>query len=155
MPLVMRFIRHLMRSYWFLRRPLTMGALGVVLDSEERVLLVRLTYRPGWSLPGGGVQRGESLVGAVTRELWEEVGVRAQICPANLFGVYYNTNDFKHDHCAVFLVRDWEHAAPDRRCFEIAEQRFFRRDELPEDTSPGTRARLQEIFQQKDPEEMW
>lgn len=29
----------------------------------------------GWLTPGGGVEPGESLVGAAVRELWEEVGL--------------------------------------------------------------------------------
>ena len=39
------------------------------------VLLVRTSYRPGVSLPGGGVRRGEAPREAAVRELREEVGL--------------------------------------------------------------------------------
>jgi ADP-ribose pyrophosphatase YjhB (NUDIX family) len=55
-------------------------------DAEQRVLLVRqaLGLRL-WTLPGGKVKRGESLVKALRRELYEETGLRAQI--GSLLGV--------------------------------------------------------------------
>lgn len=48
------------------------GSMGVVLDGD-RVLLVRQTYRTGWGVPGGLLDRGEAAEAAVVRELWEEV----------------------------------------------------------------------------------
>jgi hypothetical protein len=36
------------------QRPMTLGVRGLVIDSEDRVLLVRHTYVPGFYLPGGG-----------------------------------------------------------------------------------------------------
>ena len=55
-------------------------------DAEQKVLLVRqaLGLR-NWILPGGKVKRGESLVKALRRELYEETGLRAQI--RSLLGV--------------------------------------------------------------------
>ena len=52
----------------------TVGAVAIV-EHEGRVLVLRQHHRPGWTLPGGLVNRGESGDAAVVRELKEEVGL--------------------------------------------------------------------------------
>ena len=42
---------------------------------SDRLLLVRQSYRRGWTLPGGGVERGEDPRHAAQRELNEETGI--------------------------------------------------------------------------------
>ncbi|MCZ6787294.1 MAG: NUDIX hydrolase [Planctomycetota bacterium] len=53
---------------------------------EGRVLVVRLSYRKGLSLPGGRVGKGETPEQAAVRELAEEVGLTAS--PDELRSVY-------------------------------------------------------------------
>jgi 8-oxo-dGTP diphosphatase len=55
-------------------------------DSDQNVLLVRQAGGLKlWTLPGGKVKRGESLVKALKREVYEESGLRVQI--GSLLGV--------------------------------------------------------------------
>jgi ADP-ribose pyrophosphatase YjhB (NUDIX family) len=55
-------------------------------DAENRVLLVRQAAGLKlWTLPGGKVKKGESLVRALKREVREETGLRIQVGP--LLGV--------------------------------------------------------------------
>lgn len=58
----------------------------ILLDPDGNVLLFRAqapgTSRAFWITPGGGIQRGESSIEAVRRELWEETGLAgAEIGP--------------------------------------------------------------------------
>ncbi len=63
--------------------PLRPAARAVVLDSDNRVVLVRFVFLGGplWALPGGGIEPGESPEQAIARELIEEVGLRYPVGP--------------------------------------------------------------------------
>ncbi len=153
-PASLRVLRGVLRPWWRLTRGLTLGAQGVVIDENSRVLLVRHGYRPGWFFPGGGVERAETLTSALKRELEEEAGVIVT-APATLHGVFANVENFPGDHIAVFLVREWQRPQVPSPTMEIAEQAFFALDALPDGTSVGTRRRLAEIFDGAPVSEKW
>jgi 8-oxo-dGTP pyrophosphatase MutT (NUDIX family) len=58
-------------------QPHTQGALVAIWHGQE-LLLVETSYRRSWSLPGGGIERGETARQAAVRELAEEVGLRVR-----------------------------------------------------------------------------
>lgn len=51
----------------------------VVLDGDGRVLLVEPTYKPGWEVPGGLVEAGESPRAGAARECREELGIDVRV----------------------------------------------------------------------------
>jgi ADP-ribose pyrophosphatase YjhB (NUDIX family) len=58
----------------------TEGAHVLAADEAGRILVVRTTYSgPGWMLPGGRVERGETPQRAAVRETLEETGIRVAI----------------------------------------------------------------------------
>jgi 8-oxo-dGTP diphosphatase len=66
---------------------LLLPAVGAIIwDEAGRVLLIRRGDGRGWSLPGGIMEPGESVVEAVIREVREETGL--QVEPVKLIGVY-------------------------------------------------------------------
>ena len=126
-------------------RGLTIGTRTLVLrPTMTEVLLVRHTYAPGWLLPGGGVERGETIYQAAVREVREEAGITAEEEPL-LHGVFLNDKQFPGDHVACFVLRKFSEG-PFRGNLEIAEARFFALDALPDDTTRRHRRRIDEVL---------
>jgi len=134
--------RLVLQPYHRQTRGMTLGTRALVFDGETRVLLVRHTYAPGWLLPGGGVERGETVSRACMRELREEAAIVAEEEP-QLLGLFLNDRQFPGDHIACFVLRRFVQE-PFRPNAEIAEARFFPVASLPEGTTPGTRRRIAE-----------
>jgi len=133
---------------------MTLGVRGIVVDAEGRVLLVRHTYTPGWHFPGGGVEKGETAVLSMQRELKEEAGIEAAPGAIRLLSVHANHSFFPNDLVLVYRIDAWTQGAATSQG-EIAEVRFVDPLMPPEDVSPGTRRRLDEIFAGADTSEHW
>ena len=154
LPLRERVVSRALQRYWRVSRGLTMGAQGIVLDEQDRVLLVRHGYRKGWFFPGGGVEKNETIHTTLLRELEEEVGVLVD-GPTEFVGLFAHFASFPSDHIALFVVRNWTRPHIPEPNMEIAEQAFFDIDALPQGTSRGTRARLDELVSGTPPASHW
>jgi 8-oxo-dGTP pyrophosphatase MutT (NUDIX family) len=147
-------LRRVLHLYWRFARGMTLGVRAVVIDPAGRVFLVKHSYVAGWHLPGGGVETGETVLQALGRELVEEGGITAHGTPA-LHGIFFNARVSRRDHVAVYLVRDFTQGGGPRHPREIIDHGFFALDALPPDTTRGTRARLDEVFNGAPTSERW
>jgi ADP-ribose pyrophosphatase YjhB (NUDIX family) len=88
-------------------------ATGVVLDAEDRVLLVHDGDDDLWVLPGGTLQSGESLREGLVREVREETGV--DVDPVRARGVteYRIEHATEDDQWTGFRVAFFEATAAD------------------------------------------
>ena len=147
-------LRRLMHRYWRFTRGVTLGVRAAAIDSGNRVFLVRHTYVPGWHLPGGGVEPGETALDALARELREEACIELAGGP-QLKGVYLNLHASDRDHVLLYVVREFQVTEAKTRDREIAEAGSFSPDALPDGVTAGTRARLDEIFRGAAPALVW
>lgn len=67
------------------------GAHAIIFNDDDQVLLLKKTYgNKGWSLPGGGVDPGETIHQALFRECREELGI--EVRDVVLTGFYYHSS---------------------------------------------------------------
>jgi ADP-ribose pyrophosphatase YjhB (NUDIX family) len=149
-----KLLTRTLQRYWRIRRGLTLGVRGLVLDADHRVLLVRHGYQPGWHFPGGGVEWGETAAEALVRELEEETGIVVTE-PPPLFGIYTNFKHFPGDHIAFYVVRAWRQGKAPPPSFEIRESRPFPADAVPADAVGAVGRRLAEVLHARRQEGAW
>ncbi|MDR3507135.1 MAG: NUDIX domain-containing protein [Caulobacteraceae bacterium] len=136
--------RHLFHVHARTTRGLTLGVRGLVTNADGAVLLVKHTYMPGWYMPGGGVERGETAEEALLRELVEEAGVEAE-GGVRLISIHANHGLFRGDHVLVYRIERWRPCKA-TSVGEIEAVGWFAPDALPEDTTKATRRRIEEAL---------
>ena len=91
---------------------------------------------------------------ALARELHEEVNI-GNMGSVELIGIYFNKHASVRDHVALFLCKDWSEMKEFSANREISEIGFFDLDNLPDETTQGTLARLAEIYHGREKSEVW
>jgi len=117
------------------------------LTREGRVLLVhrspnKRAYPNVWDLPGGVIEPGESALGALTRELHEELGV--QIATGSASHLCRLTAGPREEPAllSAWLVRDWQGTPANVAREEHDDIRWFGLEELPPPAHVLVRAAL-------------
>ena len=73
----------------------------------------------------------------------------------DFFSMYFNPRDSDRDHVALYVVRDFTQPSQPQPNAEIVAHGFFSRDQLPQDTTPATRARITEVMDGATRPEKW
>jgi 8-oxo-dGTP pyrophosphatase MutT (NUDIX family) len=136
--IVFTFLQGVRRLVWLVTGPGRDGVHAVPLTPRGTVVLVRLTYAPGWRLPGGGRKRGETQAEGMLRELREEIGLVSHGAIERLDDI--RPDALPGDRSALFLVRDVAYRA--RQSLEVEEVGEFDPADLPDDVARSTRETL-------------
>jgi ADP-ribose pyrophosphatase YjhB (NUDIX family) len=127
---VFTFLHGFRLALWKVTGPGRAGVHAVPVTGDGKVVLVRLTYAPGWRVPGGGLKRGEAAEPGMLRELREEIGLVSH-------GSIERLDDVRPgDRSDFFLVRDVIYSP--KRSLEVEEVREFDPAQLPDDTTRWT-----------------
>lgn len=140
MNILPRLIYKSNRLRWKIFKPTTIGV-RVILIKDNKVLLVKHTYHESWYLPGGRVNKGETLEQGIRREVQEELGT--ELNELALHGVYNSFSEYKNDHIAIFYCREFSLSG--KTDSEIEQYELFDLSHLPDKISPATKRRIEEF----------
>jgi 8-oxo-dGTP pyrophosphatase MutT (NUDIX family) len=127
-------------------RPILMvGAAILVLDEENRLLLMKRTDSGCWGPPGGATEPGERVEQAARRETLEETGL--QIGEMRLYGVFsgpelyykYPNGDEVYNVTIVYISKDYADQSGGTNVVldhEHTEWSWFGTGDIPENISP-------------------
>ena len=110
------------------RNPAPTVDIIIELDGEGIVLIRRKNPPPGWALPGGFIDYGESAEEAAVREALEETSLDVRL--VELLHVYSDPNRDPRTHtmATVFIARA---SGSPRGADDAAEARVFHEHDLP------------------------
>lgn len=104
---------------------------GIIIRDEQILLIQRKNdpFKGKWALPGGFVEYGESTEKAVTREVFEETGLKTKI--SELAGVYSDPNRDPRGHTItiayILEILNGKFGAGD----DASDVKFFKLNKLP------------------------
>ena len=127
-----------------MKNKFTIGAFGIIVDKENRILLVHRNDYDLWNLPGGGLDSGESPWAGVIREVKEETGLDVKV--SKLLGVYSKPEKDE-------IVFNFECKVVGGKLTlneEARDLKYFALQEIPENTSPKQVERIKDYYQDND-----
>lgn len=96
----------------------------------DEILLVKNSYKTRYTLPSGGVDRGETICAAAVRELREEVGIATTEDQLKLIKEFRSTSEFKTDLSTVYELTVETKPATRIDGVEITEAEFIPFDRI-------------------------
>lgn len=124
---------------WPILKPHLQSVSIIGMASDGKLLLIRQSYGAGrWTLPGGGIHRGETPEAAARRELQEETGCEA--AKLTLIETFEDTFLGATSTSHLFTGSVLNMPQADNR--EVLEARFFPTHSLPEPLNGKARQAL-------------
>lgn len=81
------------KKQWLANQPKKPSSSKVaILNKKNEVLVLALSYKPGWHFPGGMLNDGESPMQAAVREVKEETGIETAAESLRFLGVRYGVS---------------------------------------------------------------
>ena len=128
-----------------------MGAGCLFFDEQDRVMLVKPTYKADWEIPGGVVELNESPKQCCQREVQEELGIEREI--DSLLVVDYNSQMEGRTESLMFIFNGGMLTLSEVESIrlngnELKEFRFFTPETLPKEMMNILRNRVMMALQQ-------
>jgi 8-oxo-dGTP diphosphatase len=109
---------------------------AVVVDSQDRALLIKRADNGHWEPPGGVLELGEDILAGLRREVVEETGLEVE--PQALTGVYKNMRS----GIVALVFRCTQAAGRPAESNEAAQIRWASRDEVTALADPAYAVRV-------------
>lgn len=139
--------------YWRVAKPHVFGAKLVVFNADGDVLLIRHSYGRSdlYMLPGGGIGRNEDPAIGAARELREEVQCNAD--NISFLAKFVDNAKGATNSVTVFTATTKDEPVIDGK--ELIEARFVPTNQLPDNVSRATRARIAEALGEQEISDHW
>jgi len=126
---------------------------NIIINQDNRLLIVKRAVRrekayPGlWDLPGGGVEEGETLQEAATREAMEEIGIKIRQ-PQDYFYVYHYEDKDLYVYGIISKTNNTNVTLSEAH----TEFKWISKDEYKDfEYTPSVGATIKEFFERKKP----
>ena len=116
------------------------GVFALIFDDQGRILLGRRRDIDWWNLPGGGMEKGETVDETLQREVLEETTLEVEV--ERLVGVYSKPQ--KQEVVLTFRCRIIGGTLQPTE--ELRESRYFPPNALPVNTLPKHRQRVEDAM---------
>lgn len=126
---VYKVLYHLHLIYCFVRRPKVYGAYCII-RRDDKVLLIKNSYKDYWTIPCGMVEKDESFLQTAIRETQEEVGINLE--PVNVFfrKLILSTTEYKFDHIYIYESKVERNTDPILDQKEVIDSMWVSKNEL-------------------------
>ena len=126
------------------------GAMVVLRDDEDRILLTQRTDTRRWCLPAGAAEVGGSFLQTAIDEVEEEIGISLTASQLRPFGslstaekhtINYPNGDVTHCFAVLFVADSWD-GQPRIDNDEVEQLAFHAADDLPRPMHPPAETAL-------------